>query len=87
MARRTKEEKVADLEAEPGDQALYQAIERGQIELAAHKRKLRMETVPGVKEAVFIARAMRKWQADFSIVTNELTTAIAYLEAQAEETP
>lgn len=75
--RRTKEQRIADMEAEA----------------AALKRKLRMETVPGVKEAVLIAKALRKWDADFhgqfggntGHTDYAVTLAAAWLEQTAEE--
>lgn len=47
--RRTKEQRIADMEAEA----------------AQLKRKLRMETVAGVKEAVFLGRAIKKWMGEY----------------------
>lgn len=70
--RRTKEERLAQLEAD----------------LAQHKRKLRMETVPGVKEAVFLARALRKWQDDYGVafmMGDACADIAALLERCAEE--
>ena len=66
--RLTKEQKLAKLEAD----------------LARHKRKLRMETVPGVKEALFLARALRKWNDEFGPVET-VQDAIVDLESKADD--
>lgn len=73
--RRTKEQRIADMEAEA----------------AQLKRKLRMETVPGVKEAVFLAKALRKWEGEYGNSLNPHDTnytmacAATILEQCAEE--
>jgi hypothetical protein len=56
-----------------------------EAEIAQHKRKLRMETVPWVKEAVFLARALRKWNTDMNVTVQCVEDAAAFLDKQAEE--
>lgn len=71
--RRTKEQRIADMEAEA-------------VKL---KRKLRMETVAGVKEAVVLSRALVRWYDEFGVnfpdENGTVPSAAAHLDACANE--
>lgn len=71
--RKTPEQKIAEAEAE----------------MAALRRKVRMERVAGVREAVFLSRALTKWNnefgASFEDENNVVFRAIDHLKSIADE--
>lgn len=64
-------------------------LEEKEAQLLKLKRNLRMASVPGVKEAVFLARALRKWDEEFGGLADDeegiLASAADILDVCAEE--